>query len=142
MNISPPSEHAADPPTADRWVRPLAGEEEVGFGAMFLKIIPLILASLLLGAHFLRGNSTILVGVSVLAPLLLLIKKRWILLLVQGLAYVGALVWVHTTFVLVQQRMMVGAPWLRMFLILSGVTALTLYAGYLLNSDVIKQHYQ
>ncbi len=109
---------------------------------MVLRIIPLILASLLLGAHFLRGSSIILVGVSILAPLLLLIKKRWILLLVQGLAYAGALVWVHTTFVLVQQRMMVGAPWFRMFLILAGVTAFTLYAGYLLNSDVIKQHYQ
>ncbi|MDH3803761.1 MAG: hypothetical protein OEU80_16950, partial [Deltaproteobacteria bacterium] len=69
---------------------------------MVLRIIPLILASLLLGAHFLRGSSIILVGVSILAPLLLLIKKRWILLLAQGLAYVGALVWMHTTFVLVQ----------------------------------------
>ena len=114
----------------------------IGLAAMVLRIIPLILASLLLGAHFLRGSSIILVGVSILAPLLLLIKKRWILLLIQGLAYVGALVWVHTTFVLVQQRMMVGAPWFRMFLILAGVTAFTLYAGYLLNSDVIKQHYQ
>jgi len=33
-------------------------------------------------------------GVSILSPLLLLIKKRWILLLVQWLAYSRAIVWI------------------------------------------------
>jgi hypothetical protein len=36
---------------------------------------------------------------------------------------------------------MAGAPWVRMSLILSGVTVLTLFAGYLLNSDIVKRRY-
>jgi len=108
---------------------------------MIIRLIPLIIAFLLLGAHFLRGGHMILAGVSILAPLLLLIKKRWMLLLVQWLAYSGALVWIQTTFSLIQQRRMTGVPWVRMLLILSGVTVLTLYAGYLLSSDIVKRRY-
>ena len=48
----------------------------------------------------------------------------------------------HTTFSLVQQRRMAGVPWIRMMLILSGVTILTLYAGYLLSSDIVKHRYR
>ena len=109
---------------------------------MFLRIIPLILAFLLLGAHFLRSGNTILIVASVLAPCLLLVKKRWTLLLIQGLAYCGVLVWIHSTVVLVRQRIAIGAPWGRMLLILSGVALFTLWAGYLLNSDVVKRRYQ
>ena len=109
---------------------------------MFIRLIPLIIAFLLLGAHFLRSGYLILTGVSIIAPLLLLIKRRWILLLVQWLAYSGAIVWIQTTFSLVQQRIMTGVPWVRMLFILSGVTVLTLYAGYLLNADIVKRRYQ
>ena len=109
---------------------------------MFIRLIPLIIAFLLLGAHFLRSGYMILAGVSILAPFLLLIKKRWILLLVQWLAYSGVIAWIQTTFSLVQQRIMAGVPWVRMLLILSGVTVFTLYAGYLLSSDIVKRRYQ
>jgi hypothetical protein len=109
---------------------------------MIIRLIPLIIAFLLLGAHFLRSGHLILAGVSVLAPLLLLIKKPWILLFVKWLDYSAAIVWIQTTFSLVQQRRMAGDPWVRMLLILSGVTVLTLCAGYLLNSDIVKRRYQ
>ena len=109
---------------------------------MFIWLIPLIIAFLLLGAHFLRSGHMILAGVIILAPLLLLIKKRWILLLVQWLAYSGAVVWILTTFSLTKQRIMAGVPWVRMLLILSGVTVLTLCAGYLLSSDIVKRRWK
>ncbi len=89
-----------------------------------------------------RSGHMILTGVSIIAPLLLLIKKRWALLFVKWLAYSGAIVWIHTTFSLVQQRITAGVPWLRMLLILFGVTVLTVYAGYLLNADIVKRRYQ
>jgi hypothetical protein len=106
-----------------------------------LRLIPLIIAFLLLGGHFLRSGHMIFTGASILAPVLLLIKKRWILLFVQWLTYSGAIVWIYTTFSLVQQRRTAGAPWVRMLLILSGVTVFTLFAGYLLSSENIKQRY-
>ncbi|NOZ03255.1 MAG: hypothetical protein GXO92_01410 [FCB group bacterium] len=108
---------------------------------MISRVILLVLAFLLLGAHFLRGGNMVLVVGSVLVPLLLFIKKRWILVLVQWLAYFGALSWAYTTFVLVHRRIQMGGPWLRMLLILSAVTVITFLAGYLLKSDVVRKRY-
>ena len=53
---------------------------------MIPRIIPLILASLLLAAHFLRGGDWILVLASLLAPLLLLVRKSESLTALQVLA--------------------------------------------------------
>jgi len=64
---------------------------------MILRIVPLVIASLLLAAHFLRGGSLGLMVVTVLAPLLLLIRKRWSLIVVQLSAYAAAAVWLYTT---------------------------------------------
>ncbi len=108
---------------------------------MPVRIVIYVLACLLLGAHFLRQGNLIVTGLCLLAPCLLFIKKRWVLRLSQGVAYTSALVWLYTTYVLVRQRMMFDAPWLRMLLILLGVTALTALAGYLLSSDVVKRRY-
>lgn len=108
---------------------------------MLPRIIPTVIAFLLLGAHFLRSGHKILMLGSILIPLLLLSKKRWLLILVQGLTYCGAAVWLYTASVLVQQRIMAGAPWLRMLLILFGVAVFTLFAGYLLTSDDVKKRY-
>ncbi len=109
---------------------------------MLLRLIPMMIAFLLMAAHFLRSGSFVLVGVSVLLPFLLLAKKRWALFLVQGATYLGAVIWVWTTVILVQQRIMVGEQWVRMCLILSGVAAFSLYAGYLLNADTIESRYR
>jgi hypothetical protein len=108
---------------------------------MFPRLVPFMLASLLMAAHFLRYGRIVLVVVCVLLPLLLLIKKRWILRLLQCLALVGAAVWVHTTYVLVGLRAAAGAPWTRMLLILVTVTVFTLFAGYLLGSERVKKRY-
>ncbi len=108
---------------------------------MFTRIIPVIIAFLILGAHFLRGGYLILTVASILVPGLLLVRKRWILTLVQWLAYFGAAIWLYSASVLVQQRIMIGAPWVRMLIILFGVAVFTLFAGYLLTSDNIKKHY-
>ena len=113
----------------------------MGAARMFPRLIPVVLTFLMLGAHFLRSGNIALASVSALAPLLLLIRKRWTLLLVKWSAYLAALLWAHTTFVLLQQRMAAGAPWFRMFLILAGVTVFTLWAGYLLSTDTFRRRY-
>ena len=108
---------------------------------IFLRLIPIMLASLILGAHFLRDGHLTLVVVCVFLPFLLLIGRRWVLQVLQGVALVGALIWARSTYTLVQSRMADGAPWMRMFLILGGVTVFTLWAGYLLRSEKVRQHY-
>jgi hypothetical protein len=105
------------------------------------RIVPVVLAFLLLAAHFLRGDAFTLVAVSLLAPLLLFIHRRPALRLVQGLLFLGAGVWLLTAAVVGRQRVMLQEPWLRMALILGAVALLTIWAGVLLNGSRVKDRY-
>ena len=108
---------------------------------MLIRVIPLILASLLLAAHFLRDGNLMITLICGLLPLLLLIKKRWSWLAVQLFAYSGAAVWLYTTVAILQQRIYWGMPWGRMVMILGGVALFTSWAGYLLNAAPVKEKY-
>ncbi len=108
---------------------------------MAVRILPLILAFILLGAHFLRAGSLWGAVVMALIPLLLLFKSRWSWLVVQICLYLGAALWINTTIAIIQQRIGWGQPWGRVALILGGVTLFTIWAGVLLNSPQVKSRY-
>ncbi len=108
---------------------------------MILRIIPLIIASLLLAAHFLRDGNLGLVAVCLLLPLLLVVKKRWSLIILQLFTYVGAAIWVSTAIGIAQRRILQGVPWSRMAIILGVVALFTVFAGLVLNSTVVKEKY-
>ena len=109
---------------------------------MARKIIPVVMAMLLLAAHFLREGKGALALVCLFIPFLLLINKRWALALVQVVMFLGAMVWLQTTIALVQQRWAMDEPWLRMLVILAGVTGFTLFATYRLGSDSVRRYYR
>jgi len=96
-----------------------------------LRILPAILALLLVAAHFLRAGSLPLVALYVAACALPFIRRRWCLRLLQGLLLAGGGIWLYTAAVLLQQRLALGQPWLRMVLILGGVAVFTLGAAVL-----------
>ncbi|GIK38765.1 MAG: hypothetical protein BroJett011_25980 [Chloroflexota bacterium] len=108
---------------------------------MALRIIPLIVSAFLLGAHFLRQGNLWLVGLCLLALGLLWVKKRWSLIVLQFLAYLGALIWASTAISIVQQRLALGEPWLRVAIILGAVVLLSVLAGLLLNTPAVKERY-
>lgn len=108
---------------------------------MILRVIPFVIACLLLGAHFLRDGNLGLVLVSILAPLFLLIRKRWILIVLQLWAYSGAAVWLYTLVSLIQERMLFGRPWGVAVIILGSVTLFTVAAGALLDSRAVREKY-
>ena len=108
---------------------------------MIPRIVPLIISFVLLAAHFLRAGSHALTVACLLAPLLLLMRRRWALILVQFSILVGAGVWIYTTVHLLQERMMFGKPWGVAVIILGSVTLFTILAGLLLNSRAIKDKY-
>ena len=109
---------------------------------MVLRIIPVVLAFLMLGAHFLREGNAPLVLVCFFVPFLLLFRKRWALAGVRLLTFLGVIVWLQSTIVLVQQRWAMGAPWGRMLLIMTAVAAFTLLAAYLLSSETVRKNYR
>jgi len=108
---------------------------------MVFRVILLILAYLLLGAHFLRGGHLWLVIISLLMPSLLLIKKRWSLILVQIGLYLGAWIWVRTAIIIIHDRILMSAPWGKVVIIIGPVALFTLLAGLLLNSPRVKERY-
>jgi len=97
-----------------------------------LRVAVAVVASVVLGAHFLRaGHTAVAVGVA-LGPLALLARRRWAVRLVQGALGSGVAVWLHTLILLVAARRAEGAPWMRMALILGFVAAVTALAAAML----------
>lgn len=98
-------------------------------------------AALLAGAHFLRAGNPALLGLCLLSPLLFLYRKRWILMLLQVMAYGAAVNWIVTAFQIVQSRSLAGRAWATAAIILGAVAALTVVAGLLLNSGSVRRRY-
>jgi hypothetical protein len=105
---------------------------------MKLRFIPIILAAILLAAHFLRSYSFLPMALCLLAPFLLLIHKRWSLLTLQLLTIPAALIWLATLYGIIQQRIFEGRSWVASAIILGAVAAFTLFAGWLLNTQQAK----
>ena len=97
-----------------------------------LRLVPVVLSGLVLGAHFLRTGHA---GVAVLlaaSPLLLLLRRAPAVRAVQLVLLAGALEWVRTAAVLVGPRRALGAPWIRMVVILGAVALVALLGAFLL----------
>jgi hypothetical protein len=90
-----------------------------------LLLIPIVLSALTLGAHLLRGGSLPLALVAVALPLLLVPRSGAALRLLQGLLLLGALEWVRTLLVILEQRHAFGQPWQRLTVILGAVALVT-----------------
>lgn len=108
---------------------------------MALRIGLFITAALLLGVHFLRLGNLVLVAMCLGAPLLLLFRKRWVLIVSQLLAYGAAAIWILSVVRLVESRLQSGQPWKLAAIILGAVALITLLAGLLLNSRTVRERY-
>ncbi len=108
---------------------------------MVLRVIFIVLAALLLGAHFLREGNYLLVAVCVATPFLFLWTKCASLIALQLMAYAAAATWIVVAFRLVEVRQQTGRSWTAAVVILGAVALFTLVAGLMLNSRAITQHY-
>ena len=105
---------------------------------MKFRILPLILSVLLIAAHFFRSYNLLPMIFCLAAPFLLLIKRRWSLIVVQSLTLVSAFIWLTALYGIIQERMMMGRSWLASAIILGLVAIFTLYSGWLLDAPQIK----
>ncbi len=108
---------------------------------MKLRISLLVLAAILLAAHYLRTFTILPMLICLAAPFFLLIKKRWSLLTIQALTAVGAMIWLLTLNGIIQERTQEGISWTASAIILGVVAAYTLWTGWLLNNPVVKEKY-
>lgn len=98
---------------------------------MWWRVILIVLAFWLIGAHFLRFGDTLLCAVAAGLPLLMLIKHTLALRALQLILVISAIgVWGISGFDYVQMRLAVDAPWMRLAAIMTGVALYTLTAAY------------
>ena len=101
-----------------------------------------VVASLLMAAHFLREGNVVFLALSLLMPLLFVVRRPWSLIVLQVAAYAASAVWIATAIRLVHERLAMGRPWAVAAIILGAVACLTLLAGALLNSRAIRDRYR
>lgn len=96
---------------------------------MWWRSIWIILAFWLLSAHFLRYEQVNFAVPFAIAPLLLLVTSSYVLRLLQAALFISIFtVWGVTTIEVVQLRLALEAPWLRLSFIMAMVMLFTLGA--------------
>jgi hypothetical protein len=88
-------------------------------------LVPVVLSSLVLGAHLLRGGHLVLAPAAALLPGLLALRSAWATRALQVVLLVAALEWVRTLLVLVDARHRMGLPFARLALILGAAALVT-----------------
>lgn len=88
-----------------------------------------LLATLLLGAHFMHAGLMPVAVACVAAAALLWVRKPWAARVLQALLAIGAIEWVLTAAALAQMRMQHHQPYLRMLVILGSVGVFTVLAA-------------
>ena len=92
---------------------------------MLLRLSPVVLSLLLLGAHFFRAGSIELVVLVLLLLALLAVRRRWAARVVQLCLVLGTIEWLMTLAQLVFERAYTGEPVARLAAILIGVALFT-----------------
>lgn len=99
-------------------------------------------ALVLLGAHFYRAAAWPLVALSGVLLVALAWPRAWVARVVQLALVLGALEWLWTASGLVQARLALGQPWLRLALILGGVALATAASALVFERRALRAHFR
>jgi len=106
-----------------------------------LQLIPVIISTLLIAAHFLRANNMIFVAISLLVLPGLLIRRPLFVRIVQIALLLATVEWIRTTLVFVSLRTKMDLPWTRLAIILGVVALFTLASSLVFFSKTLKKRY-
>jgi hypothetical protein len=107
-----------------------------------LQLVPVVLSLIVLGAHFLRAGSLILVAGVLCLLGLLGVRRPWAARTVQVALLLGALEWARTLVSLVGQRAQAGQPMTRLALILGGVALVTGLSALMFRAGRLRAWYE
>ncbi len=108
---------------------------------LMLLFIPIVLADLLLAAHFLRGGNLVAMAVPLVLLVFLAVRKPWAATVLRFALVIGTLEWMRTALVLIQARRELGEPFLRLGAILGGVAVATALSLLVFRSRRVRQHF-
>ena len=106
-----------------------------------IRLLPVILSFLLLGAHFYRSGNVILTSLCIAVLLLLILRKHWVPRLFQVLLALAALEWLWTLYGMAAMRIAWNQPWTRLAVILIGVALFTLLSSLVFRNDRLRTFY-
>ena len=107
-----------------------------------LRLTPVVVSALVLGAHFFRAGEVALALGCVLALGLLAVPRAWAARTLQAGLLLGALEWARTAVLLVAIRQDHGMPWLRLAAILGAVAVFTLLSAAVFRSATLASRYR
>jgi hypothetical protein len=106
---------------------------------IFFQLLPTILTSLVLAAHFLRMDFLLVVFCFLALPFLLFIKHIYSARVVKFFLVFGLFEWLRTIYVLYLQRSANGEPYLRMLIILFAVILFNFLAIFCSEPKLLKK---
>ncbi|MCP4213349.1 MAG: 4Fe-4S ferredoxin [bacterium] len=107
-----------------------------------MKFISVTLSFLLLAAHYSRASQNWTALLFLLLPFLLFVKKKWVMRALQCFLLFGVYVWADTAVFLVNMRMQMGLPWLRLAAILGTVALFTLWGALVFELKSMRRRLQ
>jgi len=99
------------------------------------------LSFVVLAAHFYRAGTWWLALTSAVLLSLLALPRAWVARLVQACLLAGSGEWLWTTFTLVQQRLALGQPWVRLAVILAAVALATAASALVFRAARLRVRY-
>lgn len=108
---------------------------------ILLRLVPVLLAGLVLAAHFYRADLVGGVAASLLLIVLALVRRPWAARTVQAGLVLGALEWLRTMAIFAAARIALGQPYLRMVVILAVVALVTALAALVFESAAMRRRY-
>ena len=101
-----------------------------------------LVAFLVLAAHFFRADNQLGLWVSLLAIVLMFVRRPWAARALQVLLVLGSLEWLRSTVTLIQARSELGQPFLRLGLILGAVFLLTALSALVFQTKRLKAYFK
>ena len=108
---------------------------------MFVRLLPVLFSTLLISAHFMRAYGYLIGSLFLLLLFTLFIRKIWIIRLWQILLSLAAITWIFTTINLINLRIEIGQPWLRLAIILGAIIVFTVWSALWLKNKRINAFY-
>ena len=93
------------------------------------RIVLIVLALVILAAHFSRAGADLVAGLVLVVPFLLFVRKPWAAWVLRIALLLGGLEWLRTLVRLVGERRAIGEDWIRLAVILCAVVLVTFLAA-------------
>lgn len=108
---------------------------------VILYLVPPVIAFLLLAAHFFRSENLIVALISVLAIFLVLVRRPWAARTIQVCLVLGSAEWLRSIISLILSRTQMGEPFLRLAIILGGVTLFTALSSLVFRTSRLRDQF-